>query len=192
MSVLKKIMVGVGLLVASYVIYAQVILKENDMIMKTDNDRTALLNTKFPSIAVQTLSKNKIELPSFTYGKPTIICIVFEQNAQQKVDTWTNPILQKYTKGEVNYFEVPMIKAAYKIASGFIDSGMRSGVPKELHGNVATYYGKLNKYKTNLMMYDNNSCYLFLLDSNGIIKHIDVSVANPEKIDSLFKAIEKL
>jgi ATP10 protein len=192
MSVIKKIGVGIALIAATYTIYAQIILKEKEITMNENVDRNKLIGTKFPTIAVKTLSKNNIELPAFTMGKPVIICIVFEQSAQAKVDTWTNPILQKYTAGQVNYFEIPMINANYKIARGFIDNGMRSGVPKELHNNVATYYGKLNTYKTNLMMYDKNSCYLFLLDSVGIIKHIDEATATTVKIDTLFKAIEKL
>jgi hypothetical protein len=192
MSVIKKVVIGIALVVVTYTIYAQIILKEKDITMTENIDRNKLIDTKFPTIAVKTLAKNKIELPAFTMGKPTIICIVFEQSAQGKVDTWTNPVLQKYTAGQVNYYEIPMINASYKIASGFIDNGMRSGVPKELHNNVATYYGKLNTYKTDLMMYDKNSCYLFLLDSAGIIKHIDEAAATTDKIDTLFKAIKKL
>jgi ATP10 protein len=192
MSVIKKVVIGIALVVVTYTIYAQIILKEKEITMSENVDRSKLIGTKFPTIAVKTLAKNKIELPAFTMGKPSIICIVFEQSAQGKVDTWTNPILQKYTTGQVNYYEIPMINANYKIASSFIDGGMRSGVPKELHNNVATYYGKLNTYKTDLMMYDKNSCYLFLLDSTGIIKHIDEAAATAEKIDTLFKAIKKL
>jgi hypothetical protein len=47
--------------------------------------------------------------------------------------------------------------------SCFIDNGMRGGVPKELHGNVATYYGSLIAYKTDLVLEDKNSCYLFFI-----------------------------
>jgi ATP10 protein len=67
---------------------------------------------------------------------------------------------------------------------------MRGGVPKDLHDNVATYYGKLNKYKSNLMMYDKNSCYVFLLDKNGRIKFTTESTASPEKLAELFAAVE--
>jgi hypothetical protein len=114
------------------------------------------------------------------------------RNSQSKVDTWTIPILENYKEEQVNYYEVPMISGSFKLASNFIDNGMRGGVPKDLHDNVATYYGKMDEYRTNLMMSDKNSCYLFLLDTAGMIRHIDESVANPQKIKNLSLALEKL
>jgi predicted transcriptional regulator len=85
-----------------------------------------------------------------------------------------------------------MISSGYKWMSGFIDGGMRSGVPKNLHNNVATYYGKLNQYKNDLMLYNNKSCYLFLLDNTGHIKFLDEGASSTIKLNQLFMQIENL
>jgi hypothetical protein len=69
---------------------------------------------------------------------------------------------------------------------------MRSGVPKALHGNVATYYGSLSSYKTELMMDDKRSCYLFLLDKTGVIQYVAESTSDADKLAVLYAAIEKM
>jgi hypothetical protein len=188
---MKYVIVVISICV-TLIVYANMNLKEPNIMLKSTTNRDTLLNQLFPKIKVQTLSKNKIELPEFTLGKPTIICIVFEQSAQALVDTWTQPVLEKYKNGEVNYFEIPMISSGYKWMSGFIDGGMRSGVPKNLHNNVATYYGKLNQYKNDLMLYNNKSCYLFLLDNTGHIKFLDEGASSTIKLNQLFMQIENL
>jgi hypothetical protein len=189
---MKKLIFVFLAVVLTLVIYAKVNSYLSSGRMIVTGDREKLLNTKFPAMSVETLSGNKIELPNYSIGKPTVICLVFEQDAQRLVDTWTKPILEKYNKAEVNYYEIPMISAGYKFMSGFIDKGMRGGVPEELHNNVATYYGALEQYKTDLIMSDKSSCYLFVLDKDGIIKHIDESFSNDQKLDTLFKAIQPL
>jgi hypothetical protein len=187
---MKKIITSSLLLILSFIIYSQV-----DTHFNAPNpliNRDTLINTKFPSLKVQTLSKNKLELPSYTLGKPTAICLVFEQSAQVLVDTWANPILKKYSSSELNYYEIPMITSGYKWMSGFIDNGMRSGIPKALHANIATYYGNLTTYKKDLLMTNKNSCYIFLLDKEGIIKLVADSSANNIKLETLYQLIDKL
>jgi hypothetical protein len=154
--------------------------------------RDALINSVFPEIKAQTLSKKSIVFPKDVAGKPTIICIAFEGSAQSLVDTWTTPVLAKYAQNEVNYYEIPMIKSGYKIVRGFIDGGMRGGVPKELHSNVATYYGGLSDYKTNLRMDKNGSCYLFLLDKSGAIQFVSEGVSDAEKLTKMYAVIEQI
>jgi hypothetical protein len=154
--------------------------------------RDVLLGKIFPELKAQTLSKQAVVFPKDGLGKPTILCLVFDRPAQVLVDTWTVPILKKYPNQTVNYYEIPMIKGAWGIMSGFIDNGMRGGVPKELHGNVATYYGSLSSYKTDLILEDKNSCYLFLLDKTGVIQYVTESSADADKLAALYAAIEKM
>jgi hypothetical protein len=163
-----------------------------DTTQSSATKRDALLGKIFPELKAQTLSKQAVAFPKDVAGKPTIICIAFVGDAQSLVDTWTTPILKKYPNQEVNFYEVPMIKGAWGIMSNMIDGGMRSGVPKALHGNVATYYGSLSSYKTDLMMDDKRSCYLFLLDKTGVIQFVSESSSDGGKLAALYAAIEKM
>jgi ATP10 protein len=160
--------------------------------MDSKSPREALVNTAFPEIKATTLSKQNIVFPKDVLGKPTIICIAFVGAAQSLVDTWTTPILAKYPNQEVNYYEVPMIKTGYKFMRGFIDGGMRSGVPKALHGNVATYYGDLKTYKSDMKVEDVKSCYVFLLDKTGVIQYVSDSSSNAGKLTALYGAIDRI
>jgi hypothetical protein len=154
--------------------------------------RNALINTPFPELKAQTLAKQEMLFPKDVAGKPTIICIAFEGSAQSLVDTWTTPVLAKYPNQEVNYYEIPMITSGYKLMRGFIDGGMRSGVPKELHKNVATYYGGLSDYKKGLMMDKKGSCYTFLLDKSGVIQYVSEGVSNDDKLTEMYAVIERI
>jgi hypothetical protein len=90
----------------------------------------------------------------------------------------------------VNYFEVPMLKKGLKFMRGIIDGGMRRGVAQKLHDKVATYYGKLPDYKTQLLMPDDDGVYVFLLDINGKIVATTEDTASPEKTKLLFQKIK--
>jgi hypothetical protein len=164
--------------------------QKNKNIVATD--RETLLDKVFPELKAECLSKKNITFPTDVLGKPTIIAIVFESDAQELVDTWIKPVTAKYSNNEVNYYEIPMISGNYKIMKSVIDNGMRSGVPKNLHDNVATYFGKLDEYKTNLMMPDKNSCYIFLLDKEGKIKYISSGKADNKKLTELYDTAQNL
>jgi hypothetical protein len=164
--------------------------QKNKNIVATD--RETLIDKVFPELKAECLSKKNITFPNDVLGKPSILAIVFESDAQKIVDTWIAPIMKKYSNNEVNYYEIPMISGNYKIMKSVIDNGMRSGVPKNLHDNVATYFGKLDEYKTNLMMPDKNSCYIFLLDKEGKIKYISSGNASINKLEKLYNTVQDL
>jgi hypothetical protein len=73
-----------------------------------------------------------------------------------------------------------------------IDGGMRGGVPEKLHNNVATYYGSLDCYKKTLLLNDNKTCYLFLLDKAGVIQYVADNAADAEKLTALYAAIAQI
>jgi ATP10 protein len=179
-----------------FIAFSYISCKRQDMNstkkMGSKSSREALINTAFPEIKATTLSKQNIVFPKDVMGKPTIICVAFVGAAQSLVDTWTTPILAKYPNQEVNYYEVPMIKTGYKFMRRFIDGGMRSGVPKALHGNVATYYGNLKTYKSDMKVADVKNCYVFLLDKTGVIQYVSDSSSDAGKLTALFGAIDRI
>ncbi len=165
---------------------------KNEINMEEKNNRTTLLSTTFPELKAQTLAGQNIVFPKEVMGKPTVICIAFVGAAQTLIDTWAAPILEKYSDNSINYYEIPMINATWGLMSNMIDGGMRNGVPKALHKNVATYYGNLSQYKKDLMMPEKNDCYVFLLDKNGNIQFVGNSAASSEKLAALYVAIDKI
>jgi len=94
----------------------------------------------FPTVRGQSLEKERVELPLAFAGGPAVILVGYKQSAQFDIDRWLMGLMQ--AKVEARIVEIPTIPGLVPtIASGWIDDGMRSGIPKEDWGSVITLYG---------------------------------------------------
>ena len=75
--------------------------------------------------------------------------------------------------------------------SGWIDSGMRSGVPENKHDHVATYYGSLTKYYNHFEVDDSGTVYVFLLDKKGDIIFRTSGPADNDKFSELRRIVKE-
>jgi hypothetical protein len=131
---------------------------------------TASTQLLFPTLTAQTLANRQVIFPAETAGKVGLLFVAFEQDAQQQINSWIDPLLSKYlTSDQVIYYEIPMISGAYGMVSSFIDGGMRRGVPKALHDRTATYYGPRQAFFDALSITDTSKPYLFVLNQQGRI-----------------------
>jgi hypothetical protein len=147
----------------------------------------------FPELKAETLSGIDMKYPDDVKGKITLILMAFKRETQRKIDSWLEPFSKAFeTDTSVQFFEIPMLAGAWKLMSPIIDGGMRSGIPKQKHGNVTTYYGNVNKYCELLGIEDKSDGYVFLLDRNGVIKWRSNGFATEEKLQELFDKIESL
>ncbi|MEM8901284.1 MAG: hypothetical protein AAGC85_24445 [Bacteroidota bacterium] len=156
-------------------------------------DPHPLVGTKFPDLTVERLSREEITLPDALTQQANILALVFERESQYKVDTWAEFIISDHeAKPEVSYHEIPMISSFFKLASGWIDNGMRSGINPKLHDNVATFYGDRDPYFEGLQMSDKSSIYVFILDEEGIIRYREEGMLTPEKRKGFEKVLAQL
>ncbi|MEM7513544.1 MAG: hypothetical protein AAF388_21635 [Bacteroidota bacterium] len=152
-----------------------------------------MVGTRFPDLTVERLSREEITLPNALNQEANILVLVFERESQSKVDTWAEFIISDHeAKPEVSYHEIPMISSFFKLASGWIDNGMRSGINPKLHDNVATFYGNRDPYFENLQMSDKSSVYVFILDRDGIIRYREEGIVTTEKRQEFEKVMAKL
>ena len=126
-----------------------------------------------PTVTGQSLEKETIELPSWLAGKPAVLLIGYKQRTQFDIDRWFMGLLQAETEAQI--IEVPTIPGlAPTIASGWIDDGMRSGIPKEDWGAVVTLYGDDASPIAKLTGTENGRLTrVLVLDSNGEIVWFD-------------------
>ena len=99
------------------------------------------LNETFPSVLGTNLEGAEVDLPKDIKGKHAILLIGYIQNAQFDIDRW----ILGFTDSKVSFdiYEIPTIPGMFpRMLSGYIDNGMRSGIPKELWEDVITVYGK--------------------------------------------------
>lgn len=125
---------------------------------------------RFPRIEAKTLSGKKIVFPDAAKGNYAFMLIAFKRQTQGEVDSWLDPFIKEFgNRDSVTFYEIPMISNNWKWMSGWIDAGMRAGVPGSKHDHVATYYGPLKKYFDYFQVDDPGTVYVYLLDKKGNI-----------------------
>jgi hypothetical protein len=94
----------------------------------------------FPRVEGESLSGVDTVLPDALAGEPTVLLVGYVQATQFDLDRWLVGLLQAGTPAKL--VEVPTIEGLVPtVISGWIDSGMRSGIPSEDWGSVVTVYG---------------------------------------------------
>ena len=99
--------------------------------------------------------------------QPAVLLIGYLQEAQFDIDRWLMGLIQAGTA--VPILELPTIPGlAPTIASGWIDDGMRSGIPEEDWAVVVTLYGSAAKPVAELTGTEKGRlARVILLDASG-------------------------
>ena len=122
----------------------------------------------FPSVAGTSLEEETIQMPEKFLGKQTLLLLGYVQNSQFDIDRWL--IALDFTETKVDYYELPTIAGmAPRMFSGFIDDGMRKGIPKELWKGVITIYEGGDEVQAMTGNENPNNARVMLLDEQGKI-----------------------
>lgn len=96
---------------------------------------------RFPTVVAEPLSGGEVTIPDDFAGAPVLLLVGYVQDSQFDIDRWLYGAIDADLN--VTLREVPAARgAAASLAKGFIDSGMRKGIPKDEWGAVSTTYGK--------------------------------------------------
>ena len=116
----------------------------------------------------ESLQGKTVVIPQDFAGQNTLLLFGYKQDSQFDIDRWFIGLDMTQTK--VAAYEIPTIQGmAPRMFSGFIDSGMRKGIPKELWKGVVTVYAdgdKIQRFTGNL---NPNNARVMLLDKEGTI-----------------------
>ena len=148
---------------------------------------------RFPNIMANTLKKVPLAIPKDLNQTVNIVILVFERQAQAKVNTWAEMILSEMEpQDHISYYEIPMMSGMYSPIGWQIDNWMRAGIPKDYHDNTATFYGNRKFVFDELDISDRSSCYLFVLDKSGRIQFRAEGVRNPTSESEFRKVVSNL
>ena len=121
---------------------------------------------QFPKVMGQDLNKQQKVLPDDYLGKPTVVLVGYLQKAQFDIDRWILGLLQADVSAPI--VEVPTIKGMMpEMVQGFINNGMRRGIPKEDWASVVTVYEDAEKIVNFLGNERPQSAYAVLLNAQG-------------------------
>jgi hypothetical protein len=141
-----------------------------------DQSKTAAplaVGDAFPRLEAEFLTGRKAVLPDAAAGKSALVMMGFTYDSRFDVEKWAEHVLAEYKGNEgVTFFEVPVIGGMGRMAKWFIDSGMRKGTPKELHENVITVYGGVDRWKKAMgfSKAQEHSAYLALVGPDGRVQ----------------------
>ena len=135
----------------------------------------------------ESLEGNTVVIPQDFIGQETLLLFGYKQDSQFDIDRWL--IGLDMTQTQVAAYEIPTIQGMLpRMFSGFIDGGMRKGIPKQLWKGVVTVYAdgdKVQRFTGNL---NPNNARVMLLDKQGNIVYFydrGFSVAALNEVRSL-------
>ena len=127
----------------------------------------------FPSVVGKSLEKERTELPEALAGEPAVVLVGYKQRTQFDIDRWLIGLIQADVNAQL--LEVPTIPGlSATVVSGWIDDGMRSGIPQEDWGSVVTLYGSAARPIAELTGTENGRLTrVLVLDAEGTIVWFD-------------------
>ncbi|MFG0243580.1 MAG: hypothetical protein ACF8R9_12410 [Phycisphaerales bacterium JB054] len=128
---------------------------------------------RIPAVVGQSLEKERTEMPAAFAGRPAVLLVGYKQGTQFDLDRWLMGLTQAGVDAQL--VEVPTIPGLVPtLASGWIDDGMRSGIPREDWGSVVTLYGSAAKPVAELTGNENGRrSRVIVLDAEGTIVWFD-------------------
>ncbi|MCO6436154.1 MAG: hypothetical protein J5J06_03610 [Phycisphaerae bacterium] len=146
----------------------------------------------FPSVVGESLAKERTAIPESFRGRPAVLLIGFKQSAQFDIDRWLMGLLQAEVDARI--VEVPTIPAIVPtMFSGWIDEGMRGGIPREDWPAVVTLYGSAAHPVAKLTgTKQGQVARVIVLDAEGKIVWFDDEGYAPRKAMQVAEVVERL
>ena len=128
---------------------------------------------RMPKLKGQILTGRDAALPQASAGKVTLVAMGFTYKSRVPVEAWADWYRKTIgSRADVTFFEVPMIGGMATLGRWFINRGMRSGTPVDLHDRVITVYGGTGEWKRRLSYSPEHEddAYLIVVDGEGVVR----------------------
>jgi hypothetical protein len=142
---------------------------------------------RMPELTGQTLTRRTAVLPQAAAGTVTLVAMGFTYKSRFPVEAWADWYRTTIDRAAVTLFEVPMIGGMATLGRWFINRGMHSGTPVELHDHVITVYGGTSEWKQRLSYSTRHEddAYLIVLDTQGVVRWLHHGVFDQSRADEL-------
>ena len=152
----------------------------------------------FPIFTGETLENKQVTIPSDTKGKYTFLCFASSMKAQKDLETWLDPVYNKYFAKtglmdefyDVNVFFIPVFSGSNASMQGSIRKKFDETAQDDVKGNVLFCKDDLTEVMKSLSITDENTPYFFLLNPDGQIIYRATgpfTEAKFEKIDDMIE-----
>jgi hypothetical protein len=138
----------------------------------------------------ESLEGELVTIPQDFTGQNTLLLFGYKQDSQFDIDRWLIGLDMTQTK--VAAYEIPTIQGMLpRMFSGFIDGGMRKGIPKKLWKGVVTVYAdgdKIQRFTGNL---NPNNARVMLLNKQGSIIYFYDRGFSVDALNEVREALDK-
>jgi hypothetical protein len=144
----------------------------------------------FPRVTGKALSGESVRFPYDLLGAPALLLVAYRRGAQTDVDRWT-AFARREAPG-LKVLELPVIPAImWRPLQGWIDGGMRGGVPRPQWSNVVTIYQDGAAVRDTIGDRGAAVAHATLLDAGGIIRALEDGGFSDEAGHRLLAALER-
>ena len=156
-----------------------------------DDTADSPVGRRFPSVGGTALSGEDVRFPDDTAGAPAVLLVAYQRTAQDDVSSWLE-FLESH-EPDLTVYEVPTIPAlAYRPWAGWIDNGMRKGVPRTLWPRVVTLYGEGGPVRDFLGGSRFVGASVVLLDADGVVRWFGAQGFTPDRGGALLDELHRL
>ncbi|WP_296619301.1 hypothetical protein [Marivirga sp.] len=157
----------------------------------------AQVGDSFPEMTGTSLTDEEIKVPSATQDKMTLIGIAFSKKAEDDLQTWFQPVWERFIreadpnalipemKPDVNVVFIPMFTGLKRGASGSAIRKMQKDVDKKLHSHVIVYSGKMGDYEDLFKMTEKDQPYFYVVNKEGEIIYATSGRSSIKKLNEV-------
>jgi hypothetical protein len=127
-----------------------------------------VVGRRFPDVAGTSLSGEVVHFPADLAGSPALLLCAYRRGTQTDVDRWAGFAARELPGLAV--YELPIIPAfVWRPLQGWIDGGMRGGVPSAQWARVVTLYEDGGRAKEFIGDGGGSRTQVVLLDADGVV-----------------------
>ena len=146
-----------------------------------------IIGRRFPSVAGRALSGEVVRFPEDLAGAPALLLCAYRRGTQEDVDHWAAFAGQRLP--DLGVYELPIISSrVWRPLQGWIDGGMRGGVPPGLWTHVVTLYDDGTRARTFVGDGGGWRTQVVLLDAAGVVTFTDSGGFSEEAAERLAAA----
>ncbi len=161
------------------------------------------LKKAFPTIAVETLTNQKKNLPTDVKGKYTLIGVAYSQKSEADLKTWYEPTYQTFfaqtgnnnfvptNAYDINMYFIIMINGLKQAAEGKIIEEIKKGTAAKHHKNIVTFAGNIKDYKESMSLGKKDDPTFFLLDKKGVVVYMAYGACDNGKLDAIIDILDE-
>ena len=164
------------------------------------NLHAQVIGKMFPPMEAETVEDKKVNLPTATKGKYTLLGLAYSKKSEDELNSWFEPVFSKFiqkTKGlmsgmgyDVNVYFIPMFTGVNAAATGTAKKKALKNIDPQLLPYILFYKGELKTYKEALDFEKRDIPYFFVLDATGKIIYATSGAYSEDKMDKVEEVIE--